>query len=127
MSGCFHGTDAMDVVDRIKTIVTGHPVVLFMKGTPQFPMCPYSQAAAQMLERSSSPYHTVNLLADPELRASLPAYSNWASFPQLFVLGELIGGCDIMQDLEDSGELSRMLPGAHRGHAATDHPDREAS
>lgn len=117
----------MDAVDRIKTIVSGHPVVLFMKGTPRFPMCQHSQAAAQMLARAGSPYHAVNLLADPEVRASLPAYANWAGFPQLFVQGELIGGCDIMRDLEASGELVRMLRDADSDRSAAGSRGEEVS
>lgn len=99
----------MDAVDRIKHIVSVHPVVLFMKGTPEFPMCRYSQVAAGMLDHSGMPFHAVNLLTDPELRASLPSYANWPTAPQLFVQGELIGGCDIMRDLDASGELARLL------------------
>ena len=99
----------MDVIDRIKTLLATHPVVLFMKGTSQYPMCELSNRAAQALADTGAPFHTVNVLEDPEIRASLPPYSNWQGFPQLFVQGELIGSCDIIEELQAAGELSRML------------------
>lgn len=105
----------MSVMDRIKAEVEGHPIVLFMKGTPQLPMCGFSSRAAQALKTAGATgFHTVNVLADPELRANLPRYSDWPSFPQLFVNGELIGGCDITIDLLDSGELARMVAEAQK-------------
>lgn len=105
----------MSVMDRIKAEVEGHPIVLFMKGTPQFPMCGFSSRAAQALKTAgANSFHTVNVLADPELRANLPRYSDWPSFPQLFVNGELIGGCDITLDLLESGELARMVAEAQK-------------
>lgn len=99
----------MDVTDRIKAIVGGHPAVLFMKGTPEFPMCGYSRRAVAALNAAGVPFHAVNLLADPEIRAGLPAYANWPTFPQLFIQGELIGGCDIVEELHAAGELARIL------------------
>lgn len=99
----------MDVADRIKTMVAEHPAVLFMKGTPEFPMCGFSQCAVQVLVAAGMPFHAVNVLEDPELRAGLPAYANWPTFPQLFIQGELIGGCDIIEELQASGELARLL------------------
>lgn len=105
----------MSVMDRIKAEVEGHPIVLFMKGTPQFPMCGFSSRAAQALSQAGAGgYHHVNVLADPELRANLPRYSDWPTFPQLFINGELIGGCDITVDLLDSGELARMVSEAQK-------------
>lgn len=99
----------MDVVERIKALVAEHPAVLFMKGTPQFPMCGFSSRAVAALRDAGMPFHAVNVLEDPEIRAGLPAYANWPTFPQLFVQGELIGGCDIIEELRVSGELARML------------------
>lgn len=105
----------MSVMDRIKAEVEGHPIVLFMKGTPQFPMCGFSSRAAQALKTAgAASFHSVNVLADPEVRANLPRYSDWPSFPQLFVNGELIGGCDITMDLLASGELARMVAEAQK-------------
>jgi monothiol glutaredoxin len=98
----------MDVNERIKAVLAGHPMVLFMKGTPQFPMCGFSSRAAQALEEAGAEFHAVNVLADPEVRAALPHFANWPTFPQLFIQGELIGGCDIVEDLKASGELARM-------------------
>lgn len=98
------------VMERIQAEVEGHPVVLFMKGTPQFPMCGFSSRTVQALKAAGArDLHTVNVLEQPEIRASLPAYSNWPTFPQLFVHGELIGGCDIALELHESGELARMI------------------
>lgn len=99
----------MDVMDRIKQVVEDNPIVLFMKGTPQFPMCGFSMRAAQALKECGARFAHVNVLEDPEVRANLPHYSNWPTFPQLFIAGELIGGCDITLELRDSGELKRMI------------------
>ena len=99
----------METTDRIRGIVEGNPIVLFMKGTPQFPMCGFSSRTAQALAAVGAKYHSVNVLEDPEIRANLPRFSNWPTFPQLFVHGELIGGCDITLELHESGELARMI------------------
>ncbi len=100
----------MQVSERIQAEIEGHPVVLFMKGTPQFPMCGFSSRTMQALKQAgASGLHTVNVLEEPEIRANLPRYSNWPTFPQLFINGELIGGCDITLELLESGELARML------------------
>lgn len=99
----------MDVNERIKAMLAEHPIVLFMKGTPQFPMCGFSARAAAALKEARAQFHAVNVLADPEIRAALPHYANWPTFPQLFIQGELIGGCDIVEDLKSSGELARMV------------------
>ena len=100
----------MSVMERIQSEVTSHPVVLFMKGTPQFPMCGFSSRAVQALKAAGAEsLHTVNVLEDPEVRANLPRFSNWPTFPQLFVNGELIGGCDITLELAESGEQARII------------------
>lgn len=99
----------MESIERIKSIVESAPIVLFMKGTPQFPMCGFSSRAAQCLKNVGASFHAVNVLEDPEIRANLPQYANWKTFPQLFVHGELIGGSDIVADLEASGELKRIV------------------
>jgi monothiol glutaredoxin len=106
---------AMQVSQRIQAEIEGHPVVLFMKGTPQFPMCGFSSRTVQALKAAgASELHTVNVLEEPEVRANLPRYSNWPTFPQLFINGELIGGCDITLELLESGELARMLAEAQK-------------
>ncbi len=99
----------MDVMQRIQALVDAHPVVLFMKGTPQFPMCGFSSRAVQSLKNVGASFHSVNVLEDPEIRAGLPQFANWKTFPQLYVHGELIGGSDIVADLEASGELQRIV------------------
>ena len=100
----------MSVLERIQAEVDSHPVVLFMKGTAQFPMCGFSSRAVQALrEAGATQLHTVNVLEEPEIRANLPRFSNWPTVPQLFINGELIGGCDITLELADSGELARMV------------------
>jgi monothiol glutaredoxin len=100
----------MSVMERLQAEIEGHPIVLFMKGTPQFPMCGFSSRTAQALKAAgASEYRSVNVLEDPEIRANLPRYSNWPTFPQLFINGELIGGCDITLELAESGELARMI------------------
>jgi len=104
----------MDVLDRIRKTVSDNPVVLYMKGTPQFPMCGFSSRAAQALKTVGAQFASVNVLEDPEVRANLPRYSNWPTFPQLFINGELIGGCDILLELQESGELARMVKEANR-------------
>src|SRR5690606_29058569 len=105
----------MDVIERIRQTVESHPVVLFMKGTPQFPMCGFSSRTAQVLKAVNAEYHSVNVLEDPEIRANLPRFSDWPTFPQLFVNGELIGGCDIALELYESGELARLVQDARQG------------
>ena len=100
----------MQVSERIQSEIEGHPVVLFMKGTPQFPMCGFSSRTVQALKQAgANSFHSINVLEEPEIRANLPRYSNWPTFPQLFINGELIGGCDITLELFESGELARML------------------
>jgi monothiol glutaredoxin len=105
---------SMDVLDRIRKTVSDNPVVLYMKGTPQFPMCGFSSRAAQALKTVGAQFASVNVLEDPEVRANLPRYSNWPTFPQLFINGELIGGCDILLELQESGELAQMVKEASR-------------
>ena len=104
----------MEIVDRIKSTLNSHPIVLFMKGTPQFPMCGFSSRTAQALKAVGADFHSVNVLEDPEVRANLPRYSNWPTFPQLFINGELIGGCDICVELYESGELDRLVKDAQK-------------
>ena len=104
----------MDIIERIKTTVNSAPVVLFMKGTPQFPMCGFSSRTVNALQSIGVPFESVNVLEDPEVRANLPRFSNWPTFPQLFVAGELIGGCDIALELFESGALERMVREVHK-------------
>ncbi len=100
----------MPVMERIQAEVEGRPIVLFMKGTPQFPMCGFSSRTVQALKSAGADQlYTINVLEEPEIRANLPRFSNWPTFPQLFIHGELIGGCDITLELFESGELQRIV------------------
>jgi monothiol glutaredoxin len=100
----------MDAQQRIKEQVTGHPVVLYMKGTPQFPQCGFSAAAVQILNACGAhDVLTVDVLQDPEIRQGIKAYANWPTIPQLYVRGEFVGGSDIMREMYQSGELQKLL------------------
>ncbi|MGH8281558.1 MAG: Grx4 family monothiol glutaredoxin [Gammaproteobacteria bacterium] len=99
----------MNVSERIKQQVESHPVLLYMKGTPDFPQCGFSARTSQILKALGVEFGHVNILADPEIRANLPKYSNWPTFPQLFVKGELVGGCDITVEMFESGELKKLF------------------
>ena len=104
----------MPILDRIRSEVDSHPIVLFMKGTPQFPMCGFSSRVVQALKACGADFHSINVLEDPEIRANLPRFSNWPTFPQLFIHGELIGGCDIAVELHEKGELQKMVADAQK-------------
>ena len=95
--------------DRIRQTIEGSKVVLFMKGTKQFPACGFSNAVVQILKKESVPFETFNILGDEEIRQGLKQYSNWPTFPQLYVGGKLVGGCDIVSSLHESGELAAVL------------------
>ena len=99
----------MDVMDRIDNAVKDNPVVIFMKGSPQIPQCGYSSRAAQALAACGQEFAHVNVLADPEVFENLPRYANWPTFPQLWVGGELIGGCDIVTEMFENGELQTLI------------------
>ncbi len=100
----------MSIQDVIREQVTGNRVVLYMKGTPQFPQCGFSSAAVEMLKACGlGDFATVNVLADPEIRQGIKEYANWPTIPQLYVNGEFIGGSDIMREMFESGELQQLL------------------
>ena len=102
----------MDVNERIRKLLTDNPVILFMKGTPQFPMCGFSSRASQALKACGVPYSHVNVLEDPEIYETLPKFADWPTFPQVYINGELIGGCDITLELYQKGELQKLTQGA---------------
>ena len=103
----------MSVQDRIREQVTGHPVVLYMKGSPQMPMCGFSATATEILKRCGVPdAFTVDVLQDAEIREGIKQYASWPTIPQLYVKGEFVGGCDIMREMYQSGELQKLLEGA---------------
>lgn len=99
----------MDIMDRIRQQVEGNPIVIFMKGTPQFPQCGFSARAAQALQACNVDFAYVNVLADPEVFENLPRFANWPTFPQIYINGELIGGCDITLELFQKGDLQKMV------------------
>jgi monothiol glutaredoxin len=101
--------DVMDIAETIKQQISDNTVILFMKGSPQLPQCGFSSQASQALISIGEKFAYVDILANPEIRANLPKISNWPTFPQLFVNGELVGGCDIMMELFQSGQLQTMI------------------
>jgi monothiol glutaredoxin len=102
----------MDVVEKIKAELGSSPVVLFMKGTPDFPQCGFSAQTVAALRALGAQFKSVNIFEEPELREALKRYSNWPTYPQLYVNGELVGGCDIALEMYQSGELKKLLAGA---------------
>jgi monothiol glutaredoxin len=103
----------MDIQQLIKQQVTGNPVVLYMKGTPQMPQCGFSAMAVQVLQACGvRQLFTVNVLENPEIRQGIKQYANWPTIPQLYVNGEFVGGSDILREMYESGELHKVLEGA---------------
>ena len=98
-----------ELSDRIQKVIDEEPVALFMKGTPQFVMCGNSDRALQALRRAGAPVTAVDILPDPQIRQELSAISGWPTIPQVFVKGELVGGADIVEELEQTGELEQTL------------------
>ena len=105
-------TAPQEVIDKIKSEIENNKIVLFMKGTTEAPMCGFSAATVQILKGYEKPFKSVDILANPEIRQSLQEYSNWPTFPQLFIDGQLVGGCDIVHELRDSGELEKLIQSA---------------
>jgi monothiol glutaredoxin len=99
----------VDVKTRIEEQLGSNDVLLYMKGTPDFPQCGFSGQTVAALNAVGKPYAYVNIFEDPEVREGLKEYSNWPTFPQLYVKGELIGGCDIVIEMYQSGELQKLL------------------
>jgi monothiol glutaredoxin len=99
----------MEVAERIKQHISAQPVVLFMKGTPDFPQCGFSAQTVAILKQVGASFHAVNIFDDLELRDELKRYSNWPTYPQLYVNGELVGGCDIAMQMLQSGELKQLI------------------
>ena len=102
----------MDVLDRIREQVESNPIVIYMKGTPQFPMCGFSSRTVVALQDCAVPFAYVNVLSDPEIFENLPRFADWPTFPQVYIDGELVGGCDITLELLESGELKEMMEAA---------------
>ncbi len=98
----------MDVLERIKQQVEANPVLIYMKGTPQLPQCGFSSRTVEALKSLELEFAYVNVLSDPEIFQNLPRFADWPTFPQVYVDGELIGGCDITLEMHSSGDLQKM-------------------
>ena len=101
--------EPMEVLDTIKEQVEEHNILLYMKGSPDQPQCGFSAQASQALMACGEKFAFVDILSNPDIRANLPTFSNWPTFPQLFVKGELVGGCDIFVEMHQSGELQPLI------------------
>lgn len=99
-------------LERIDQMVKENPVVLFMKGTPQFPACGFSSRTVDALKQINQPFAWCNIIADPDVRAELPKYQDWPTFPQLYIKGELVGGCDIIMEMFEAGDLTPAIVAA---------------
>ena len=98
-----------DIKNKIEDILTQNKVVLFMKGSPQFPQCGFSARATAILQELGSSFHSVDVLQDPEIRQGIKDYGNWPTIPQLYINKELVGGSDIMMEMYETGELKDLL------------------
>ena len=99
----------MDIEQEIKDQISSNPILLYMKGSPDSPQCGFSSRATQLLISCGKPFSFVDILSNPEIRANLPKISNWPTFPQLFVDGDLVGGSDIMVEMDENGELQQLI------------------
>jgi monothiol glutaredoxin len=113
----------MDVLEVIKQQVEGNPVVVYMKGTPQMPQCGFSSRTAEAMSNTGVPFAYVNVLTEPEIFQNLPRYADWPTFPQVYIGGELVGGCDITLDLNASGDLKTMMEAAVAAQAGANKPE----
>ncbi len=102
-------TQESAIFDRIRSDIANHDVVLYMKGTKKLPQCGFSSVVATVLERLGVEVHDVNVLADPEVRQGIKEFSDWPTIPQLYIKGEFVGGCDIVREMYESGELESLL------------------
>lgn len=109
----------MDTIETIKKQITDNPILIYMKGSPNQPQCGFSQRASQALMSCGKRFAYVDILSNPDIRSTLPTYANWPTFPQLWVEGELVGGCDIINEMHESGELQELIDAAaQRAEAA---------
>ena len=99
----------MEIKERIGKVIEENSVMLFMKGSPDFPQCGFSGRVVQILEACGAEFGAADVLVDPELREGIKAYSNWPTIPQLYIQGELIGGCDIVMEMYENGELKKKM------------------
>lgn len=117
----------MDTLQLIEQQIKTHPIVLYMKGTPQFPQCGFSARAVTLLanaiqslgsQYTGTEFFSVDVLENPDIRQTLPQYANWPTFPQLYIQGELVGGSDIMAQLHEQGELQKLVHAAFTSQTA---------
>lgn len=99
----------MDTLETIKNQIAENPVILYMKGSPDAPQCGFSQRASQAIMECGRRFAFVDILSNPDIRSTLPGYANWPTFPQLWVKGELVGGCDIIAEMHTNGELKSLI------------------
>ena len=109
-----------EVLSAIKQQIEENPIILYMKGSPQAPQCGFSAQTVQCMVACGQRFAYVDILANPEIRAALPGYANWPTFPQLWVDGELVGGCDIVTEMFEDGELQTLLEDTAARHATAD-------
>ena len=98
-----------DILDRIKSDVQSNKILIYMKGTPKAPQCGFSAATVELFQKIGVPFVTRDVIADTELRENVPEFSDWSTFPQVFVNGKLVGGCDIVHEMHERGELEPLL------------------
>jgi len=103
---------AQDVTERIESAVKNNKIMIFMKGTASFPQCGFSAATVQVFEQLGVPFETADVLSDPELRDAVKRYSSWPTIPQVFIDGKFVGGCDIVRELYENGELKSLVDSA---------------
>lgn len=105
------------VIDQIKEQIGNNPILLYMKGSPQAPQCGFSAQTVQCLIQCGERFAYVDILSNPDIRAELPGYADWPTFPQLWVEGELVGGCDIITEMHEAGELQTLIKDTAARHA----------
>ncbi len=113
-------SDADQIVEQIKEQIDGNPILLYMKGSPQAPQCGFSAQTVQCLIQCGERFAYVDILSNPDIRATLPGYADWPTFPQLWVEGELVGGCDIVTEMYEAGELQTLIKEAAARQAPDD-------
>jgi monothiol glutaredoxin len=100
-----------NALERIQSAIAGNRILIFMKGNRNFPQCGFSAATVQIFEQLGAPYETIDVLSDPEVRDQVKAYSNWPTIPQVYIDGKFVGGCDIVRELCETGELQTLVKG----------------
>ena len=103
-----------NITERIQAEINADKIVVFMKGTPEMPQCGFSARTVEILQSLGKPFHAVDILANPDIRAMLPQISNWPTFPQVFINGKLVGGCDVVSEMHEQGELKALVEEAFK-------------